>query len=196
MGMAKGPRSCDLAPGHWRRALAANLTSLEQLSSFREAWIMFLATAEESIISMDGDIRRALHQVQENLQAWQRLARQREEQLGEKRLILNRRKLSKTFGRPVDTTAEEEDVRKAQRRLDEAVGKIAAIKKWQPLVERAVLDYEGPKQQLNVILSTDAEKGTAFLDQKIEAIEAYLTTATPDAAPPPPSSVEPAGGAS
>lgn len=160
---------------------AANLTSLEHLRDFREAWIEFLATAEEALISMDGDVRRATGQIEDHLVAWQRLARQREEQLGEKKLVLNRRKLSKTFGRPVDTTAEEEDVRKAQRRLQEAQEKLAAIKKWQPIIARAVLDYEGPKQQLNVMLTTDAEKGTAFLDNKIQAVESYLAVQGPQA---------------
>jgi hypothetical protein len=158
---------------------AANLTSLEHLRGFREAWIQFLATAEEALLSMDGDVRRANHQIAEHLAAWQRLARQREEQLGEKKLILNRRKLSKTFGRPVDTTVEEEDVRKAQRRLQEAQDKLAAIKKWQPILARAMLDYEGPKQQLHVMLTTDAEKGTAFLDNKIQAVESYLAVQGP-----------------
>jgi hypothetical protein len=161
---------------------AANLTSLEQLREFRTAWVEFLATAAEALVAMDGEIRRAMSRIQENHQAWQRLARQREEQLGEKKLILNRRKLSKTFGRPVDTTVEEEDVRKAQRLLQEALDKLAAIKKWQPRLDRALLDYEGPKQLLAIMLTTDAEKGTAFLDRKIATVEAYLAVQAPEMA--------------
>lgn len=161
----------------------AHLTSLERLREFRTAWVEFLATAAEALVTMDGDIRRAMSRIQENHQTWQRLAQQREEQLAEKKLILNRRKLSKTFGRPVDTTVEEEDVRKAQRRLQEAQDKLAAIKKWQPRLDRALLDYEGPKQLLAIMLTTDAEKGTAFLDQKIAAVEAYLAAQAPELAP-------------
>lgn len=164
---------------------AANLTSLELLRDFRTAWVEFLATAAEALVTMDGDIRRAMSRIQENHQAWQRLARQREEQLGEKKLILNRRKLSKTFGRPVDTTLEEDDVRKAQRRLQEALDKLASIKKWQPLLDRALLDYEGPKQLLTIMLTCDGEKGTAFLDQKIAAVEAYLAVQAIESAPAP-----------
>ncbi len=165
---------------------AAKVTSVDALQGFREAWCQFLATARESLLSMDGDIRQGRVSVQENLEAWQRTVVQLERKLVDAKLELNRRKLGRMHGRPVDTSVEEEAVRKAQRRHQEAVDKVASGKKWLPRLDRAVLDYQGPKQQLQVMLETDMERGTAFLDQKLQSLELYASTAPPDVAAAPP----------
>lgn len=165
---------------------AARVSSIDALRAFREAWCQFLATARESIISMDGDIRQGRGAIEQNLAAWQRTVVLLERKVVDARLELNRRKLGRVHGRPVDTSVEEEALRKAQRRHQEAVDKVAAGKKWLPRLERAVFDYQGPKQQLMVLLETDMVRGTAFLDQKLEALDLYSTGAPAEITAPPP----------
>ncbi len=159
---------------------SAKVTSIAAVADFREAWSIFLTLAREALTTMDAEVRTARHLLEESLKEWERLAKQREEQLVETKLILHRRKLSRTFGRPVDTTVEEEAVRKAQRRLNEVQDKIVKTRKWLPRIDRAVLDYQGPKQQLAVMVETDAAKATAFLEQKLMSLEQYLATQTTD----------------
>lgn len=167
---------------------AANVTSVEALRGFREAWCQFLATAREALLSMDGDIRQGRVSIEENLADWQRAVVVLERKMVDARLELNRRKLGRMHGRPVDTSVEEEALRKAQRRHQDAEQKVASGKRWLPRLERAVLDYQGPKQQLQVMLETEMERGVAFLDQKLQALELYSATAPPEAAAPPPAS--------
>jgi DNA repair exonuclease SbcCD ATPase subunit len=164
----------------------ARVSSIDALRGFREAWCQFLATARESLISMDGDIRHGRTAIEQNLAAWQRTLVILERKVVDARLELNRRKLGRAHGRPVDTSVEEEALRKAQRRFQEAEEKVAAAKKWLPRLEKAVFEYQGPKQQLMVLLETDMERGTAFLDQKLDALDLYTTTAPPEVAAPPP----------
>lgn len=156
---------------------AARLSSLEALVKFREAWCQFLATAKESIVSMDGDIRSGRSAVEDNLAEWRKLVVLLERKVADARIELNRKKLGRIHGRPVDTTVDEEAVRKAIRRHQEAEAKIASAKKWIPRLDRGVLDYQGPRQQLMVQVDTDLARGTAFLDHKIEMIELYSGTA-------------------
>lgn len=153
---------------------SAKVTSIAAVADFREAWMIFLALAREALTTMDSEVRTARHLLEESLKEWERLAKQREEQWVEAKLILHRQKLSRVFGRPIDTTVEEEAVRKAQRRLQEVQDKIVKTRKWLPRIERAVLDYQGPKQQLAVMIETDAVKATAFLDQKLMSLEEYV----------------------
>lgn len=155
---------------------AAKVTSLDALREFRTAWVEFLATAREALVSMDGDIRQGRVLVEQNLDEWKRLVVILERKVADARIELNRRKLGRLHGRPVDTTVEEEAVRKAVRRHQEAEQKVAQGKKWLPRLERGVLDYQGPKQQLQTMLESDMVRGTAFLDQKIETLEIYTGT--------------------
>jgi dephospho-CoA kinase len=166
---------------------SAHITALEVLAVLREACAHFHEVAQESLVSMDGDFRRALGQLEQLHIQWQAEVKKQEENVTQAKLALNRKKLSRMFGHKIDATVEEEEFRKAKRKLEYAQEKVVQVKKWLPRLEKAELNYSGARQMLMTMLETDLLKGMNFLENKLIALEAYVRLTVPQKAAPPPS---------
>ncbi|HMO35398.1 MAG TPA: hypothetical protein PKA06_05090, partial [Gemmatales bacterium] len=78
-----------------------------------------------------------------------------------------------------DTTVQEEEVRKAKARWQQAEQKLEQVKRWKPRMEHQVQEYLGPRQGLSVQAETEMVKALAMLDQKIASLHQYLSTTAP-----------------
>jgi len=158
---------------------SARVTSVEALKEFRASLCSFGHDAKEALGTTELEIRRILDWLEAKLKDWQREVRVRQEQVARAKAELIQRQYGQREGRGPGTTDQEIALQKALRRLQEAEAKVEKTRQWQNLLPRAVAEYDGPARQLLGMLDADLARGLAILDQKINALDAYLTTAAP-----------------
>ncbi len=158
----------------------ARVTSLDALRKFRESLCVFGEKVQEALIAADMEIRRTFDELKERLQHWKQTVHACEHKVAEAKIELNRKKISRFFGHQPDSTEQEENLRRARARLHTAEERTESCRRWEPKLQQAVLDYEGPARQLGGRLDHDLPRALAVLDQKITALEAYLHLAAPE----------------
>lgn len=158
---------------------SARVTSIETLKEFRGSLSRFGHDAKEAVCATDLEIRRVFDWLEAQLKYWLREVRVREEQVGRAKAELIQRQYGQRDGRGPGTTDQEIALQKALYRLREAEAKVEKTRQWHNVLPRAVAEYEGPARQLMGMLDADLPRGIAILDQKIDALDAYLTTAAP-----------------
>src|SRR5438552_1367950 len=122
---------------------SARVTALEAFMEFKSALSAFKAEAQDALCAVDMEIRRTVDWIESQRKYWHHEVRDRQEAVAEAKLALMSRKMMRFFDRPPDCTEQEEDLRLAVRRLEEAEDKVANCKRWAPLVQQAVEEYEG-----------------------------------------------------
>jgi hypothetical protein len=105
--------------------------------------------------------------------------KRRNEQLSMARTELHRRRLSQQGSDAISDTEQKENVRTAQRRLEEAEHKVALVKKWAPVLEHAITEYHSSSQPLGDRLTGSLMNSLALLDRTVASLDAYLTAAPP-----------------
>ncbi|HLJ95349.1 MAG TPA: hypothetical protein VKU02_19380 [Gemmataceae bacterium] len=156
---------------------SARVTSIEALKEFRGSLSRFGHDAKEAVCATELEIQRILDWIEAQLKHWQREVRDRQEDVARAKAELIQRQYSKSSGYGSGTTDQEIALQKAIRRLQEAEAKVEKTRQWQHLLPRAVAEYEGPARQLMGMLDADLPRGIAILDQKIDALDAYMHTA-------------------
>jgi hypothetical protein len=162
---------------------SARITSIETLADFRSALAVFGADVRDTLCAVDMHIHRMFDWLEERGKYWQREIRVREEEVTRAKIDLNARKNMKKDGYGPGTTDQEKALRKAVARLKEAQDKLASCRRWKPLLDHAVREYQGPARVLASTLDIDLVNSLALLAQKLAALEAYLALAPPPIAP-------------
>jgi len=160
----------------------ARVTSIEELTEFRADLCTFGERAQEGLSSVQMAIQRTLEWLDGQDKYWQREVRRWDEAVAQARAELARRKMIRIGDRVPDCTEQEDILRKARHRLEEAEDKLARTRRWLPAFRRSVDEYHGPARQLGGFLEAEHARALALLQQKIDALEAY---ARPTAPPPP-----------
>lgn len=160
-------------------ATPAHVTSIAALRDFKNDLLIFSEEAGEAIVGADMEIRRTFDYVQDQIKHWQREVIKREREVGEAKVALNRKKIERIFGRKPDVTEEEKAYRKARMRHEEAEQRVAKLRRWAPILQHAVTEYEGPARQLATFLEVNLEKCVAQLERGIDALEEYVRVGTP-----------------
>jgi hypothetical protein len=168
--------------------MAARITSLDALESFRAALIVFLTTGRRSADEVIEQVRRIRIWLQgEQRLHWEFQIRKRQKLLDSAIQELFSARLS---GIAASTTAKEQAVRKAKAAVAEAEQKLRNVKRWSRdydhLVEPLVKRLEG----LRYYLDYELPKGVHFLSEAQKTLEAYATN-LPAPAPPAPSTAPP-----
>jgi hypothetical protein len=86
--------------------------------------------------------------------------------------------MMKMGDRPPDCSEQEEALARARQRLAYAEEKLERVRRWQRQFPQALVDYEGPANQLVGMIEGDLPKADALLAQKIAALEAYTQIAS------------------
>jgi len=152
---------------------SANVHNVDGLSLFQMSLQHFQEKAKDALMNIDMDLRRTQEWLEEQYSHWQTEIRQAEDALTQAMLELKRKKLMKVGERTPDTSEEEKQVKKCKARLDHAEDKIEKTKHWMRAFPEAILDYEGPGRQLKTQVENTIPTMTAFLSQKIAALEQY-----------------------
>jgi len=158
---------------------SARVTSIEAIKEFRASLCCFGHDAKEAVCATELEIRRIFDWLEAKLKFWQKEVRIRQEEVVRAKAELIQRQYSQRDGRGPGTTDQEIALEKANRRLQEAEAKVEKTRHWQNLLPRAVAEYEGPARQLMGMLDADLARGIAILDQKIDALDAYLRAEAP-----------------
>jgi hypothetical protein len=164
---------------------SARVLSVESLERFRGRLCEFGKDVKDTLCAIDVQIHRAFNWLEERAKYWKQQIRVREEEVVRAKLELQSRKAMCKDGRGPGTTDQEKNLRKAQARLKEAEEKLAACKRWHPLLQHAVHEYQGPTRVLSGFIDTELVQTLAMLAHKIEALEAYLAVAAPSIGLPP-----------
>ena len=72
-----------------------------------------------------------------------------------------------------------ENLRKAEASLQDAEKRLMLVRKWQPRLQHAVLEYHASVQRLKDIAATDVPNAALLLGRIVDALEAYLLVQPP-----------------
>lgn len=160
-------------------ARTARVHSVETVERFRTALCEFAKEAKDALAAADMHIFRTLDWLVDQAKYWQHQIRVRQEEVVRAKNELNSRKNMGKEGRGPGTTDQEKALRKAEARLKEAEEKLRNCRRWQPLLQHAVQEYQGPTRALAGAVDIDLAQAIALLRQKLDALEAYLALAPP-----------------
>jgi len=152
---------------------SANVSSVDGLAYFQQALSHFQEKAKDSLLNIDMDLRHTQEWLEGMYAHWQVEIRLAEEAYTQAMLELKRKKMMKIGDRAPDTTEEEKQVKKCKARLEFAEEKLDHTKHWLRAFPEAQLDYEGPGRQLKTQVENAIPTMTAFLEQRIAALEQY-----------------------
>jgi hypothetical protein len=160
---------------------SAKVHSIQAIEDYREALCAFAVDGQDALGAVDMQVRRAVSWLAEKQKYWVKEIRERHDEVQRAKIELQQRKYENRDGRGRGTSEPEKNLRKAEARLKEAEQKAANCKRWQPELQHAVMEYQGPARQLSGALESELKHAVAVLDQKIEALESYLALAAPSA---------------
>lgn len=163
---------------------SARVTSIEVLVDFKAALCLFARDAEEALCSVDVEVRRTFDWLQDQLKYWQREIRDREDDVVQAKAVLRRKQVPNALGRIPDCTEEEKALERAEYLLDEAQEKLRNVRRWLPMLQREMAEYEGPAGRLKGTLNGELPRTIAWLGQKIVSLEAYVEMAPPSSGGP------------
>ena len=164
----------------------AQITSVEALAAFRADLIVFLGHMRPVIEEVGDEVARMKNWLQiEQRGFWETQLRVRRLKLEEAQAELFSAKMS-TLQR--SSTLQTMAVQKAQRALHEAEQKMVTLKRWERELEALSDPLLKQVGQLQGYLTGEMENGVLFLDQAIQALDAY-TEVSAAASPTTPASV-------
>jgi hypothetical protein len=154
---------------------AARVTAVDAINELRAALVVFNEAAAEAVVAAEAEIRRTEEFIEEQLKYWQQEVRRGEDAVFQARNELTRRKMINYDGRPIDTTEQEKELRRALARLDHAEEQVRITRHWSRQWPQAVIDYQGPAGQLQGLLEATLPRACAFLERKLASLDAYLS---------------------
>ena len=119
------------------------------------------------------DIRRAQDWLDERKNYWTAAVRKSEDLVFQTKNELTRRRMMRIGERNPDCSEQEAAFHAARRQLEAAQEKLASCRRWQRKLVEALVDFEGPANQLSGVLDGEAPRALAYLDGKIASLEAY-----------------------
>ena len=163
---------------------SANVRSTESIRDFRIAMTNFSEEGRNALSAVEMELRRTRDWLQrDQLGYWQNQIKRRNEQLSMARTELHRRRLSQGNSEAISDSEQKENVRLAQRRVEEAEDKLKTVKRWVPVLEHAISEYHAAAQPLGDRLTGSLQNSLVLLDRMLASLEAYLLLAPPDTPP-------------
>ncbi len=162
--------------------MSAKVHSLERLEHFKAAVHIFIDKAKSAMSGNTLSIRRSHDWLNQQMIAWKAEIIRAEDDVFHAKRELARRKMLRVGDRPIDTTEQEKDLRRAQRRVAHAEEKRDNTTSWLMRLPDAVEEYDGKARPFQDALETDMVKAVVFLEQKLAALEEYQRIAGPGGA--------------
>ena len=153
---------------------SARVRDVGALDELRGALAEFGGHAMLALEGVDAALRRALDWLEDQDRYWQSVIRTQEDAVHTAKQELSRRRIMKVSDRPPDCTEQEEELRRARRRLEFAQEKQEATRHWLRQWGTEMIEFEGPTRQLKSFLEADLPRARALLQGKAETLENYL----------------------
>ncbi len=163
--------------------MSAKVHSLDRLEEFKAAVRTFIDKAKSAMSANTLSIRREHDWLQQQILTWKAEIIRAEDDVFHAKRELARRRMMRVGDRPIDTTEQEKDLRRAQRRLAFAEEKRDHCKTWLLRLPDAVDEYDGKARPFQDALETDMVKAVVFLEHKLAALEEYQRVASPGGKP-------------
>jgi hypothetical protein len=158
----------------------ADVHSIDSLKEFRVALALFSEEALSALGSVDMEVRRTIQWLQhDRREYWQQQIKRRREQVAQAKAEVFRRKLAKTADYTPAMSEQKELLRRAEASLQDAETRAALVKKWEPALQQAALEYRASTRRISNFASGDVPRAAALLDRLIDALEGYLRVALP-----------------
>jgi hypothetical protein len=156
---------------------------MSSLADFRASLIQFRTEAQDAIASLSMDIRRCEDWLGDQRRSWEAAVRECYDEVVHAKAELVRRETVPSGDRVPDTSQQEEDLERAQRRLRHAEEKVVACKKWVNILARAVDEFDGPVRRIGNRVEVDLLKAASALERMLAQLEAYVQFAPPPRTP-------------
>jgi hypothetical protein len=158
----------------------ATVLSVDALQQFRAGLALYGDDTLAALGAVDAEVRRTVLWLEQNRPAyWHEQIKRRREQVSQARADVYRKKLQKRPDYTPPMSEQVENLRKAEASLEEAEKRLAMVRKWQPRLQHAVLEYHASVQRLKDFTATDVPNAALLLGRIVEAIEAYLRVQPP-----------------
>jgi len=158
----------------------AEVHSIEALKDFRAALSLYGEDALAALGAVEAEVRRTvvwLHQ--DRPVYWQERIKRLRERAASAKSDLFRLSLQKTPEHHPSLAEAKERLRLAQAALADAEKRLTLVRKWQPALQQAILEYHGSIQRLKDLAAIDVPRGAALLARIVEALEAYIRIQPP-----------------
>jgi hypothetical protein len=163
----------------------AEVHSIEAIKDLRTALALYAEDALAALEAVEAEIRRTVQWLtQDRPYYWQEQIKRRREQVASARAEVFRRKLQKTPDHHPSLSEPMEILRRAEASLQDAEKRLTLVRKWQPLLHQAVLEYHGSVRRIKDLTAADVPRAIAVLTRILDALEAYLRVAPPSGAGP------------
>jgi hypothetical protein len=161
----------------------ASVQSIDALKDLRTALALYADDVLAALGGVDMEVRRTVQWVtHDRRNYWQEQVKRRRELVSAAQSEVFRRKLSATADYSPAFSEQKEILRKAQAALQDAESRVVLVRKWEPLLHQAALEYQASTRRLKDLAAGDAPRAVALLERLIDALEAYLRVTPPSTA--------------
>lgn len=158
----------------------ATVLSVEALKAFRGALALYGEDTLAAIGAVDAEVRRTVVWLEQNRPAyWHEQIKRRREEVSLARGEVFRRKLQQRPDYSPPMSEQIAALKEAEARLQDAEKRLAAVRKWQPRFQHAVLEFHATVQRLKDLSATDIPNAALLLGRIVESIEEYLRVQPP-----------------
>jgi hypothetical protein len=161
----------------------AEVHSIEALKDFRTALALYGEDTLAALGAADAEIRRTTVWLQQDRPYfWQEQIKRRRERVASARADLFRLKLQKTPEHHPSLAEPKEKLRQAEASLQDAEKRLVLVRKWQPALQQAILEYHASVQRLKDLAAGDVPAAVSLLGRLVDTLEEYLRIEVPHAA--------------
>jgi hypothetical protein len=158
----------------------AEVHSIEALKDFRTALALYGEDTLAALGAAEAEVRRTVLWLQQDRPYyWQEQIKRRRERVASARADLFRLKLQKTPEHHPSLAEPKERLRQAEASLQDAEKRLVLVRKWQPALQQAILEFHGSVQRLKDLAASDVPGAVALLGRIVDALEAYLRVQVP-----------------
>ena len=158
----------------------AAVHSIDALKDFRVALALYGEDTLAALAAVDAEVRRTVHWLQQDRPVyWQEQIKRRRELVASAKAEVFRRKIAKTDDYSPSMAEPMENLRRAEASLQDAERRLVLVRKWQPMLQQAILESHASTRRIKDLASGDVPRAVDLLGRIIDALEAYLRVAPP-----------------
>ena len=152
----------------------ADVASLAALTEWYAALVGFRTDAQNALSSLNLSLQQAANWLDDQERYWHRQVRVCEDEVTQAKAELRTRQFANLSGEKPDCTVQEDNLRRAKSRLENAEDRKDAVPQWMKRLPKEILDtYDGPVRHLASLLDSDLPRGLALLARQLTALEQY-----------------------
>lgn len=155
----------------------AQITSVEAIEAFRANLIVFISQARPALEEVSSEVQRMRLWIEnDQWRFWQTELRNRQKKLEQAQAELMTARLSDFQ----DSTAlQQMAVRRAKQAVEEAEGKLKALKKWDRDLENRAAPLLKEVESLQGFLTAEMPRAVALLGSIVKTLDAYADKSAP-----------------